>query len=179
MSIYDSIGGAPAVHAAVDDFYARVLADPKLAPFFTGTDMNRLKAHQRAFIAAAIGGPEIFSGRDMAAAHSGLGIADADFDAVVRHLVGTLAGLGVPEETIGQIGSTLAPLRADIVAARKLAGLVPAGAVVPARPFGLVGEPVATLYHGLDDARVAQRGAEPTDRDLHRVLAALAGGDLE
>jgi hypothetical protein len=38
--------------------------------------------------------------------------------------VGTLAGLGVPAETIGQIGSTLAPLRGDIVTAgpEELAG---------------------------------------------------------
>ena len=122
MSIYDSIGGADAVRTAVDDFYTRVLADPRLAPFFAGTDLNRLKAHQRAFIAAAIGGPEIFSGRDMTSAHSGLAIADADFDAVVGHLVDTLSGLGVPEETIGQIGSALAPLRSDIVTAQELAG---------------------------------------------------------
>lgn len=115
MSIYDSIGGAAAVHAAVDDFYVRVLADPKLAPFFTGTDLNRLKSHQRAFIAAAIGGPEIFRGRDMASAHAELGVTDTEFDAVVGHLVDTLAGLGVPDETIGQIGSALAPLRPDIV----------------------------------------------------------------
>jgi hemoglobin len=121
MSIYDSIGGADAVRAAVDDFYARVLADPKLAPFFTSTDLDRLKAHQRSFIAAAIGGPEIFSGRDMASAHAALGISDADFDAVVSHLVDTLTGLGVPEETIGQIGSALTPLRADIVTAPEMA----------------------------------------------------------
>jgi hemoglobin len=117
MSIYDSIGGAPAVAAAVDDFYARVLADPRLAPFFTGVDLQHLKAHQRAFIAAAIGGSEIYQGRDMAAAHAGLAITDADFDAVVAHLVDTLTGLGVPGETIGQIGGALAPLRGDIVSA--------------------------------------------------------------
>ena len=117
MSIYDSIGGAPAVHAAVDDFYVRVLADPRLAPFFTSVDLRHLKAHQRAFIAAAIGGSEIYAGRDMASAHAGLGIADADFDAVVGHLVDTLTGLGVPEATIGQIGSALAPLRGDVVTA--------------------------------------------------------------
>lgn len=123
MTIYDSIGGADAVRAAVDDFYARVLADPTLAPYFTGTDMARLKSHQRAFIAAAIGGPEIFAGRDMASAHAGRGITDADFDAVVAHLAGTLAGLGVPEETIGQIATALAPLRADIVSSpQELAG---------------------------------------------------------
>jgi hemoglobin len=117
MSIYDSIGGAAAVRAAVDDFYDRVLADPGLAPFFAGTDLQRLKAHQRSFIAAAVGGAEIFAGRDMASAHAGLGIADAQFDAVVAHLVGTLTGLGVPQDIIGQIGAVLTPLRASIVAA--------------------------------------------------------------
>ncbi|HVT70902.1 MAG TPA: group 1 truncated hemoglobin [Trebonia sp.] len=121
MSIYDSIGGADAVRAAVDDFYSRVLADPQLAPFFVDTDMTRLKSHQRAFIAAAIGGPELYAGRDMGAAHAGLGISDADFDAVVGHLVATLTGLGVPEETIGQIGAALVPLRADIVTAPEMA----------------------------------------------------------
>jgi hemoglobin len=117
MSIYDSIGGAAAVRAAVDDFYDRVLADAELAPFFEDTDMQRLKAHQRSFIAAAIGGPEVFAGRDMASAHAGLGVTDAQFDAVVSHLVDTLAGLRVPADIIGQIGAALTPLRASIVAA--------------------------------------------------------------
>jgi hemoglobin len=118
MSIYDNIGGAAAVSAAVDDFYGRVLADPDLAPVFTGTDVQRLKAHQRSFIAAAIGGPEVYAGRDMGVAHAGLGITDAHFDAVVAHLVDTLAGLGVPGDVIGQIGEVLVPLRTDIVAAQ-------------------------------------------------------------
>lgn len=115
MSIFDAIGGGPAVAAAVDDFYVRVLADPALAPFFDDTDMARLKAHQRAFLAAAIGGGDLYSGRDMAGAHDGLGISNENFDAVVGHLVATLTALGVPPETIEQIGTALAPLRTDIV----------------------------------------------------------------
>jgi len=55
----------------------------------------------------------------MASAHAGLGIGNGDFDAVVGHLVGTLTGLGVPEDTIGQIGGALAPLRDDIVTTRR------------------------------------------------------------
>ena len=120
MTIYDSIGGESAIRAVVDDFYVRVLADRQLAGFFKGTDVQRLKAHQRAFIAAAIGGPEMFAGRDMASAHAGLGIGDVDFDVVVGHLIGTLTALGVPEETIGQIGQALAPLRSDIVTAPRV-----------------------------------------------------------
>jgi hemoglobin len=122
LSIYDSIGGAAAVAAAVDDFYARLLADPNLAPFFADTDLARLKSHQRSFIAAAIGGSEIYKGRDMAAAHAGLNISDKDFDAVVGHLVETLRGLGVPEDIVGEIGAKVAPLRADIVGVEEKAG---------------------------------------------------------
>jgi hemoglobin len=114
MSIYDEIGGTAAVSAAVDQFYERVVADPALAPYFDGTDMIRLKKHQRAFIAAAIGGPEPYLGRNMAEAHARLAITSADFDRVVGHLVDTLEALGVPAPIIGTIGETLAPLKGEI-----------------------------------------------------------------
>lgn len=116
MSIYDRIGGAPSVAAAVDDFYERVLSDPLLAPYFTDVDVDQLKEHQRLFLGAAIGGPEQYSGRAMAAAHNGLGITAEAFGAVVDHLVATLASLGVDGETIGEIGAALAPLQDQIVA---------------------------------------------------------------
>jgi hemoglobin len=118
MTIYDDIGGAEAVAAAVDDFYRRVLDDELLAPWFAGVEVPRLKAHQRAFITAAIGGPDEYSGRSMADAHAGLAITPEAFGRVVDHLVATLLGLGVPDDVIGTIGATLFPLEAQIVSAR-------------------------------------------------------------
>ncbi|MEV6105909.1 group 1 truncated hemoglobin [Streptomyces sp. NPDC051940] len=118
MSIYDSIGGEAAVSAAVDDFYKRVLADPSLTGYFEDIDVARLKGHQRAFIGAALGGPARYNGRPMAKAHEGLGITPDDFGRVVGHLVDTLDSLGVPSETIGRIGDTLAPLQQDIAPGR-------------------------------------------------------------
>lgn len=117
MSIYDQIGGAPSVTAAVDLFYGKVLADPSLAGYFADTDLARLKGHQRAFIAAALGGPDLYAGRDMAAAHAGLDITEGAFDAVVGHLVATLTELRVPADVIGDIGVKLAPLAPQIVSA--------------------------------------------------------------
>ena len=115
MSIYESIGGADAVRVAVDDFYVRVLGDPSLAPYFTDTDMSRLKAHQRAFITAALGGPQAYEGKSMAGAHEGRKITPEAFAAVVDHLVATLQGLGVDDDTIAAIGAALAPLEPEIV----------------------------------------------------------------
>lgn len=118
MSIYDEIGGADAVRAAVDQFYERVLPDPVLAPYFEGIEMNRLKDHLRMFIAAAIGGPERYEGRSMQAAHAGLDITTEAFTHVVDHLVATLTALGVPDDTIAAIGAKLAPLSRQIVSSR-------------------------------------------------------------
>lgn len=57
MSIFDTIGGASAVSVAVDKFYERVLSDSQLAHYVDKADLDMLKSHQRAFIAAAMGGP--------------------------------------------------------------------------------------------------------------------------
>ena len=112
-SIYDEIGGKPAVAAAVDRFYEHVLGDPVLTPYFATTDFTRQKRHLRAFLTAALGGPDLYKGRDMGAAHRG--ITGEAFDHVVDHLVTTLTELGVAPATIATIGGALAPLRAQIV----------------------------------------------------------------
>ena len=114
MSIFAQIGGPPAMTAAVDDFYRRVMADPALSPYFDGVDMRRLKNHQRAFISAAIGAPDPYLGRSMREAHALFDIQSDHFDRVVHHLVNTLADLGVADSIIDAVGATLAPLKADI-----------------------------------------------------------------
>lgn len=114
MSIFELIGGPPAMTAAVDDFYRRVMADPALSPYFDGIDMRRLKSHQRAFISAAIGGPEPYVGRSMREAHALFDIQPEHFDRVVHHLVNTLADLGVADLIIDAVGAKLAPLKAEI-----------------------------------------------------------------
>jgi hemoglobin len=116
-SIYEQIGGGPAVAAAVDDLYGRILGDDHLAGYFAETDMPRQKRHLRAFMAAALGGPELYAGRDMNAAHDRLAITSEAFDRVVTHLAAALGGLGVARDLIEAIGAKLAPLRAQIVTA--------------------------------------------------------------
>ncbi|WP_372346959.1 group 1 truncated hemoglobin [Streptomyces sp. KL116D] len=114
-SLYETVGGAPAVAAVVDLFYAKVLADDDLAPHFRTTALPALKAHQRAFITTALGGPEAYQGRPVGEAHAELGLADGDFDRVVTHLAASLTEAGVSAELIATIADRLAPLRPQIV----------------------------------------------------------------
>ena len=114
-SIYDRIGGAPALQATVEAFYVRVLADPELQHFFENANMTALKAGQRAFFGQALGGPEVYRGRDMRSAHANLQITQQHFDKVAGHLVDTLKSLGVDEELVEEIVVAVAPLAAEIV----------------------------------------------------------------
>ena len=115
-TIYDEIGGAPAVAAVVDGFYERLIADVDLMSYFDGRDMRRLKAHQRALVTVALGGTaEEYTGKMMQPAHSGLAITDEAFDKVLDHLLAVLTDVGVPAVTSAKILAILQPLRTDVV----------------------------------------------------------------
>jgi hemoglobin len=114
-SLYDRLGGEGAVKAVVDRFYQRVTGDPDLAGYFADADLAQLRRHQAAFLSQAVGGPIGYDGRDMAAAHKGLGITGPAFDRVVEHLVETLQEFRIPPGEIGEVGAVLGPLREQIV----------------------------------------------------------------
>jgi hemoglobin len=61
------------------------------------------------------GGPCTYAGLDMKAAHAGMGLSDADFDAIVEDLVKALDSAGVPQKEKDELLGVLGPMRADIV----------------------------------------------------------------
>jgi hemoglobin len=117
ISVYQAIGGRAALAAAVDDFFGRLLADPVLGPFFPGGVGPRHRAYLVTILGEALGGPERYRGRDIAAAHRGLGITDTHFDQAAAHLYATLDGLGVPRYLSDQIVGIVAGLRPAVVTA--------------------------------------------------------------
>jgi hemoglobin len=114
VSIYDRVGGREAIEVVVEDFYVRVLADAQLSGFFTGTNMSRLKGKQAEFFAAALGGPEPYTGAPMKQVHQGRGITMHHFSLVAAHLADALAAAGVPSATVTEILSAIAPLAPEI-----------------------------------------------------------------
>jgi hemoglobin len=113
-TIYDRIGGYDALEVVVEDFYCRVLDDDHLSGFFAGTNMNRLKGKQVEFFAAALGGPEPYTGAPMKQVHQGRGITIHHFNLVAGHLTDSLSAAGVPEATIAEILGVISPLADDI-----------------------------------------------------------------
>ena len=117
VTVYQAIGGRPALAAAVEGLYGRLLADPVLSRFFPGGVAAKHRAYVVTILGEALGGPERYRGPDLAKAHRHLGISDADFDRTAVHLAATLDGLGVPGHLADHIVGIVAGLRPALVTA--------------------------------------------------------------
>ena len=91
------------IDSLIPAFYARVLADPELAPFFKNTSIEKLHQMQHAFFSMATGRPVTYSGKSMAHAHHGRGITAKHFSLFTGHLVETLRDLGVTQEEADEV----------------------------------------------------------------------------
>ena len=117
LSTYEALDGHPGIRRAVDGFYDRIAADPILAGFFVGVDQAALRRHQVDLLAVVAGGPGRYTGRQMAAAHAGLNITNADFDRVLGHLNAALVEAGAADGAIRDVLTAVNALRDDVVGA--------------------------------------------------------------
>ena len=72
-NLFEKIGGPPAVDAAVDLFYKKVLADKRIKNFFGDVNMERQAGHQKMFLTYAFGGASNYSGKGMRQTHKKTG----------------------------------------------------------------------------------------------------------
>lgn len=114
-TLFERLGGEPAVSAVVDAFLQRVAADKRINGRFINTDLTRLRGLLIQFVSSATGAKVEYTGRDMRVTHAGLQIVDEEFDALVEDLTFALVKLKVPEKEKGELLGALGPLKPQIV----------------------------------------------------------------
>ena len=105
-TLYELIGGRSAVHAAVESFYRKVLADPTLRPFFDQTDLPHQIELQSMFISMLLGGRVVYTGKDVRAAHAGArekGLNDSHFDSFLKHFRAALEEAKAPPDKVEKV----------------------------------------------------------------------------
>lgn len=146
-TLYEWIGGEPALNALISAFYARVSKDKMLAPVFAAMDTDH-PAHVAAFIGEVFGGPRTYSEKfgghpEMIRHHTHRGLTEAQRRHWVRLLLDTYADLGLPSDPefmsalVGYLewGSRLAVINSQ-------PGVrAPASSPMPAWGWGEVGGP--------------------------------------
>jgi hemoglobin len=114
-SIYFRLGGQPAVDAAVELFYKKVLADKSVNHHFEGINLDKQRAKQKQFLAAAFGGPVPYTGKDLRKAHRNLDLKESDFNAIAGHLQATLKELKIPDKLIAEVMAVAASTKDDVL----------------------------------------------------------------
>jgi len=117
-SLYQRLGGYDALAAVTDDFIGRLATNKQLTRFFGGLSddsKGKLRQHVVDLLCQTTGGPCIYTGRDMKTSHKGLGITDADWEAAVKDLNGTLDKFKVPKPERDEVLAAISGLKKDIV----------------------------------------------------------------
>ena len=126
-SLYERMGGLPAVSAVVDQFITNVVTETmtpnsKLKRTFdplvqsgNAFRVASLRNHLIDQIGEAAGGPLAYKGLSMPAAHRGMNISEVEFNALVAELGKAMTTKGVPADQQAQVVNVLVPLKASIV----------------------------------------------------------------
>jgi hemoglobin len=119
-TLYDRLGGKPAVTAVTSGLVDRILLDSRINAWFAHAGSSpantaAYKAKLYDFVCEATGGPCKYQGLDMVTAHRGRRVSAAAFDAVVEDLVLVLDSLRVAEKEKKELLGVLAPLKSSIV----------------------------------------------------------------
>lgn len=166
LSLFDRIGGAVAINAAVDLFYKKILKDDLIKHFFEGVDLKEQKNKQKAFLAYVFGGPVEYSGKDLRTAHEGLvlkGLNEEHFEAVVEHLENTLKELKLSTEIIDEVLAIALSVKEHVLGGPE-DGKVDSEESVEEKDGG---ELKATLFHRIGGAKALDIAV---DRFYKKVL---------
>lgn len=114
-SLYQRLGGEPAVTAVVDDFVANVAADPVINQRFARTDIPKLKKLLVEQVCEAGGGGCKYTGRSMRESHRGMNITVAEFNAMGADMLKTLEKFNVPPRERDELMALLGSMNKEIV----------------------------------------------------------------
>jgi len=117
QELWAALGEGTLLRPILEDFYARVYADPQLAPFFAGVTQQRLVDKQYSFLHQILTGSLVYFGSRPRNAHHWMVISDALFDHREQIMQDCLKAHGLAEKWIERLRQVEGHYRQDIVKA--------------------------------------------------------------
>lgn len=114
-SLYERLGGTTGIENIANDLVDLHVANPTIAPRFVDSDPDVLKNAAATFFISGTGGPQVYEGKDMLAAHKGMNISASEFMAVLDDALEALAKNGIGQREQEEVLFVLYSMRSDIV----------------------------------------------------------------
>ena len=114
-SVYQAFGQKAGIQALMEDFFTRLQADQRIAPFFKDTNRANLVEQLTEQLCQEGGGPCVYKGAPMGPVHRDLDIRKEHFNALVEVLQQSMDAKGIAFSAQNRMLARLAPMHRDII----------------------------------------------------------------
>ncbi len=114
-SLFERLGGETGITQIANDVVDNHLANPRIKVRFKNTDPAALKEAAATFFITGTGGPNVYKGKDLLAAHQGMNISAAEFMAVLDDSLKALEKNGIGQREQEEVLFALYSMRSQIV----------------------------------------------------------------
>ena len=114
-SLYERLGGTEGITQIASDVVDNHLSNERIKTRFADGDVANLKNAAATFFITGTGGPEVYKGKDMVAAHAGMNIDAEEFMAVLDDSLNAMAKNNVGQREQEEVLFVLYSMRAQIM----------------------------------------------------------------
>jgi hemoglobin len=114
-TLYADMGGKDGLDRLVDASVENYLVDPRIKDVFSESNMDRVRAELKDQFCMVAGGPCAYTGHSMEAAHKGLHLTNANFNALVEDLQDAMDKQGIAFAVQNRFIARLAPMQHQVV----------------------------------------------------------------
>ena len=114
-TLYERLGGKPALEAVVGELWTQVAADARINGRFTHTNPAAFGGQLVDFLCQGSGGPCQYKGQDMKKAHTGMQLTETEFNALAEDTTKALNKFNVPAKEQAEVMGMLGSFKGDIV----------------------------------------------------------------
>jgi hemoglobin len=114
-TLYADMGGKAGMDHLVDLSVDRYLTDPRIKEIFSESNIDRIRTELKDQFCMIADGPCVYRGHSMEAAHKGLHLTNANFNALVEDLQDAMEECGIGFATQNRFLARLAPMQHQVV----------------------------------------------------------------
>lgn len=114
-SLYERLGGTEGINKIAGDLVDIHLQNPAIATRYAESDIPAVKNAAATFFITGTGGPDVYKGKDMLAAHKGMNISAVEFMAVLDDALAALKKNNIGQREQEEVLFIFYSLRSDIV----------------------------------------------------------------
>ncbi len=114
-NLYSALGGQEGIRVITENFIRQIASDDRVIDHFEDSSVQRFREKMHEHLCVVADGPCVYTGDTMIDTHTGMGITEGDFNAIVEDMMVALAEAGIPIGTQNRLLARLAEFYNEIV----------------------------------------------------------------